>query len=1854
MTIVRTALVASADKTAQAAWSALNATVSAGATLVVGIGYDPNSTITVSWGSLALTKAVSAVNGANAEGSIWHLLSSPLSTTSTVYVSWTANVTAKAAAAQQLTGVNTLDEVAIGTGTGTTICTASTTLTTGNPGEFAYGLFVTEGPAGDTAGTVGADTTTSGQRVGTTGGTAATNITINEGFLLSGAPATRSARLSGVTSRIWVAALATYANETVQVVSAAQFQTQADARHLTLRRDATMNVAVGFTLATTVTILGSTHGLGTKNLLIQAYDATGAALDPGRVTVDASTFDVVVTFAQPQSGMLVLNGFAAAAVTLTVTPAQWKTQPATAMMARILSITPARMVMQRTVPQIPRVVVPATWKYQAATTQLTRTISVAAAAWKTQPPLVQIPRTVLSSRVAWQAVPTIKTFSMAVSPSVMAWRAATKALTVLVRPSAWQWQASTPASSRLVAVTAARFAWQSPTALIARTLSTAPARWATQAATATLGRSLVVQRAVWQWQAITPIQGKLVQVSPGRFAWAAATSLSNRIIAVTPARVKWQALTGRSPLTANYARTVTVADGTTISIPGTTHQLGTPYLLIEVYSGTSTLTKIDVGRLTVHQSTYDVTVTLAQAMTGLIVLNAAHNTVSTQANYVQSFTGQTSVPITGATHGLNTQHLVVQVYDNGSPTATRIEPATVTVNPVSYDTTITFAQSQSGTILLNGYAQSGTTNYAQTFSNTTSTTVLGTAHTLNTSSILVQVYDNGSPTATVIQPASVSINASTRDVTVTFAQAQSGTVVLNGTQAGLVVAIPAQWKMQALTGRSPLVANYARFFSNATSVSIPGTSHNLGTKNLLVQVYDNGTPTLAAIEPDSVTVHTSTYDVTVTFAVAQTGWIMLNAYIPSTAGQTNVITPFTAVQSVSIPGATHGLGTKNLIPRIYNNSGPMEVQPGSVTVNPVTYDVAVAFATTQTGFVLLNGYASSGVTPNYATTFSSVTTFTVAGSTHGLGTKNILVQVYDAGSPTMARMQPNSIAVDGNSFDVTITFNIAQSGLIVLNGSGQLASAVASPARTIWDPPTTRIPRTFRVTSSAWAWRAATATLGRTIIVRPIPTTAWLAPLPQIPRVVLATAWQWQSAPAQPQSRLDVLQAAMAWQGATGLTSRSLLSVASRMTLLASTPLLTRALMSPAALMALRAATKALTVLVRPTQQALMAVLPLVTTDAILRTVAPSQLRMQAVTGALSRILVTQTSRVALSVAVSSLATRVMLLPASLRFQASMAAQSRSVTSIAASLRMQAATVALGRIVTSSPARFQWTAATKALTVLARPGRWAFLAATALLTTESIMRTVTPSRMVMTAATSLLGRTGIPFATVLRMSPPVSALLSRQVQVAAVLRFQAPTPMQTRALVSLATQTRVFPATSVLTRALAVTSSLVAWRAVTKALTVLVRPGRMTWQAVQAVSGKLVLVSAGQVKFQAATKALTVLARPAQSMAQPATARLTRTASSLASRLMLQAPSSLATMTLPSRATTVRFQAAPANLTRLANSVPASLCWQAATSTLQVGRLVTVASRLAWMTGTPLQSSRLTSVATRLPFQTTTPALIRVVTASPARLMWRAATKALTLLSRPGLVGFQAALPLLTAQSVLRTAVPAAVRLLSTAVLVRSFASTPTALAWQSPRVNALTMTLVTRSSAVAWQRGSATATPGVLTMSPARLRSVAAVVGIQSRLLLSPAAWQWRATAPLGGRVLQSTPAQMRAQTATSLPGRIGTVVPPGMGLVTRATVLGRTATVSTAMLAYRVQSILGRTLRVTPGKVGWQAQTPFTGIVFVQPTAMAWQAPAAEAGLRPTVYRRLAAVGRTILTHHAPVQGTIIRRHPPVLVET
>lgn len=95
-------------------------------------------------------------------------------------------------------------------------------------------------------------------------------------------------------------------------------------------------------------------------------------------------------------------------------------------------------------------------------------------------------------------------------------------------------------------------------------------------------------------------------------------------------------------------------------------------------------------------------------------------------------------------------------------------------------------------------------------------------------------------------------------------------------------------------------------------------------------------------------------------------------------------------------------------------------------VNPLNVPI---FDLRGGGSISFGGGSSGG---SFATSFASQTSFTVLGTTHGLGTADVQVSVYDAATGTRNLIIPDSVQIDSTTFNVTINFVIAQSGRVVI------------------------------------------------------------------------------------------------------------------------------------------------------------------------------------------------------------------------------------------------------------------------------------------------------------------------------------------------------------------------------------------------------------------------------------------------------------------------------------------------------------------------------------------------------------------------------------------------------------------------------------------------------------------------------------------------------------------------------------------------------------------------------------------------------------------------------------------------------
>lgn len=149
-----------------------------------------------------------------------------------------------------------------------------------------------------------------------------------------------------------------------------------------------------------------------------------------------------------------------------------------------------------------------------------------------------------------------------------------------------------------------------------------------------------------------------------------------------------------------------------------------------------------------------------------------------------------------------------------------------------------------------------------------------------------------------------------------------------------------------------------------------------------------------------------------------------NTWTPAGASAPNYSQTFTAQTSVAM---NHNLGTSNVVVECYDASN-IQVSYATFSITDLN-NVTVTFFSPQTGRCVVNGFGGQAVS-RFAAAFTSQTSVAITAPTHNLGTGDLAVTCYDAGSPK-TRIEPDRVQID-NSNNVTITFFTAQSGRCIL------------------------------------------------------------------------------------------------------------------------------------------------------------------------------------------------------------------------------------------------------------------------------------------------------------------------------------------------------------------------------------------------------------------------------------------------------------------------------------------------------------------------------------------------------------------------------------------------------------------------------------------------------------------------------------------------------------------------------------------------------------------------------------------------------------------------------------------------------
>ena len=211
------------------------------------------------------------------------------------------------------------------------------------------------------------------------------------------------------------------------------------------------------------------------------------------------------------------------------------------------------------------------------------------------------------------------------------------------------------------------------------------------------------------------------------------------------------------------------------------------------------------------------------------------------------------------------------------------------------------------------FSAAGSTKPMQTGSSLPSTCAVGQFYFLTTAAAGSNVYACNPVNTWTVEGSGLSVNASTTNEVLSSNGSSIQWLALGGDISGA----PGGLTVNRLQGRilsstapsggqvlqwngtanqwqpAPAQAGNASYaFTAQVSITIPGTVHQFGTANLVVDCYDNSTPP-QRVEPDRIQISPATYNVTVNFSVAQSGYCVVNG-----AGTASVNVGVGAVSSV--------------------------------------------------------------------------------------------------------------------------------------------------------------------------------------------------------------------------------------------------------------------------------------------------------------------------------------------------------------------------------------------------------------------------------------------------------------------------------------------------------------------------------------------------------------------------------------------------------------------------------------------------------------------------------------------------------------------------------------------------------------------------------------------------------------------------------------------------------------------------------------------------------------------------------------------------------------------------------------------
>jgi outer membrane lipoprotein SlyB len=214
--------------------------------------------------------------------------------------------------------------------------------------------------------------------------------------------------------------------------------------------------------------------------------------------------------------------------------------------------------------------------------------------------------------------------------------------------------------------------------------------------------------------------------------------------------------------------------------------------------------------------------------------------------------------------------------------------------------------------------------------------------------------------------------------------------------------------------------------SSTSSVTVTSEEHGIASDKLFVGVAQSTSETVndnALLLPDSVSVDSSSFDVTVSYTNGNSSDIDTFVYYldkSAVAGETYVSSPTAGATSQAITTGTHGLSTTNIVGRCFADSGTAleEITPESFTVAS-NGDCTFTFSSAPSGNVV---YILTALDTTNTVTGSSPAGETTTVAIENLDSPFLFVYCFLESGTDKVQVFPSSVTVNAETSEASVAF----------------------------------------------------------------------------------------------------------------------------------------------------------------------------------------------------------------------------------------------------------------------------------------------------------------------------------------------------------------------------------------------------------------------------------------------------------------------------------------------------------------------------------------------------------------------------------------------------------------------------------------------------------------------------------------------------------------------------------------------------------------------------------------------------------------------------------------------------------------